>query len=159
MTDAKTQISEFVEDLLTLDQWDPTPAEATEHILKLLTEAGWQPPRNGKPVEIETREWVITGEQITDDPAEFAGTVFVRHNDLPEIWAALRTAEAAPSTQDETEYGVRLTNGTVLGPWGHAEANGFMSGYHPYGTLMQRHKAGPWVSVSSVEGDKEADRG
>ncbi|MGW4127988.1 hypothetical protein [Amycolatopsis japonica] len=44
MTDAKTKIAEFVEDLLTLDSWDPTPAEATDHILKLLTEAGWRPP-------------------------------------------------------------------------------------------------------------------
>jgi hypothetical protein len=34
----KAKITEFVESLLTLDSWDPTPEEAADHILKLVAE-------------------------------------------------------------------------------------------------------------------------
>lgn len=99
-------------------------------------------------------------DQTETELTLLVGAALEKHGSWPEgahraiANTILEAGWRAPSTQDETEYGVRLTNGTVLGPWGHTEANGFMSGCHPYGTLMQRRPAGPWVSVSSVEGDK-----
>jgi len=47
-------------------------------------------------IQIETREWVMRGEHIIDDPLEYTHDLFVRHDDLPEIIAAYLNANKIP---------------------------------------------------------------
>ena len=48
-------------------------------------------------IQIETREWVMRGEHIIDDPLEYTHELFVRHDDLPEIIAAYLNANVEPA--------------------------------------------------------------
>jgi hypothetical protein len=108
------------------------------------------PLPDDKPVQIETREWVITGEQIIDDPDEFAGTVFVRHNDLPEIFAALRAAEQeAPLPADETEWewGYHWPDYGRFGEICSEETARFMATQDPPAVPLRRRAPGAWVEV------------
>lgn len=54
--------------------------------------------------QVEMREWLIRGETIADDPAEYGLTVFVRADDVHEIIRAYLVANGlpmpAPSSED-----------------------------------------------------------
>jgi hypothetical protein len=56
-------------------------------------------------VQIDTRDWVMLGETIIDDPEEYRLGIFVPHGALPEIIAAYLKANkiTAPAAGDTTE--------------------------------------------------------